>query len=505
MNAHKNWWLAAALCCLALRPALAQRPDRDAAADPLAPTTQEEPRERSSDKSPALPPRAEDHIVTTSHRAVIGGQEIRYTATAGTMILRDEDGKPRGVDLLHRLHAGRRQGPRASGRSPTPSTAAPARPRSGCTWAPSDRGGWCWTTRGCAPPPPYRLVDNDESLLDVTDLVFIDPVTTGYSRADPGQGRQEVPRRQRGRRCRSASSSGSTPPASAAGRAPSSWPARATAPPAPPGSPTTSRSSTGIYLNGIVLLSSILNFQTARFDVGNDLPYPLFLPTYTATAWYHKRLPADLQAASLEKAVDGGPSSSPLGEYTLALMQGNSLTPGAVERRRRQGRPLHRPLGGLRRADQPAAGDPGLRQGAAARPAADGGPPRQPLQGAWTATPPARRTEFDPSYAAIHGPYTAVLNDYVRRDLGFKSDLPYEILTGRVRPWNYGAGNQYLERGRGPAPGDEPEPGPQGLRGQRLLRPGDALLRGRVHLRAHRLRAPTTPGGSRCTTTRPGT
>ena len=52
----------------------------------------------------------------------------------------------------------------------------------------------------------------------------------------------------------------------------------------------------GIAFNGILLVSSILNFQTARFTRGNDLPYPLFLPTYAATAWYHKKLPADLQA-----------------------------------------------------------------------------------------------------------------------------------------------------------------------------------------------------------------
>ena len=56
----------------------------------------------------------------------------------------------------------------------------------------------------------------------------------------------------------------------------------------------------GMYLNGVILISSILDFQTARFNVGNDLPYPLFLPTYTATAWYHKRLPQDLQAGGLQ-------------------------------------------------------------------------------------------------------------------------------------------------------------------------------------------------------------
>ncbi len=56
-------------------------------------------------------------------------------------------------------------------------------------------------------------------------------------------------------------------------------------------------------LNGIMLLSTVLNFQTISYDQGNDLPYILFLPTYTATAWYHKKLPPDLMA-SQRKAID---------------------------------------------------------------------------------------------------------------------------------------------------------------------------------------------------------
>ena len=60
----------------------------------------------------------------------------------------------------------------------------------------------------------------------------------------------------------------------------------------------------GVAFNGILLVSSILNFQTARFTKGNDLPYSLFLPTYTATAWYHKKLPADLQADPVKAVLE---------------------------------------------------------------------------------------------------------------------------------------------------------------------------------------------------------
>src|SRR6185503_637238 len=80
----------------------------------------------------------------------------------------------------------------------------------------------------------------------------------------------------------------------------------------------------GMYLNGIMLVSSILNFQTARFDEGNDLPYLLFLPTYTATAWYHRRLAPELQTdlrATL-KEVEAFAAN----EYALALMKGQALT-----------------------------------------------------------------------------------------------------------------------------------------------------------------------------------
>jgi carboxypeptidase C (cathepsin A) len=189
-----------------------------------------------------------------------------------------------------------------------------------------------------------------------------------------------------------------------------------------------------MYLNGIMLVSSILNFQTARFTPGNDLPYILFLPTYTATAWYHKRLEGELQQdlrATLDEVEEFA-----LGEYTLALMKGDSLSEDEYnrivvklsrytglsqayvkqtnlrinimrfskelqrDRRRTTGRIDSRFIG----IDRDAAGE------------------------TW---------EYDPSMAAIIGPYTAVFNDYARTELGFESDLPYEILSGRVHPWGY--------------------------------------------------------------------
>ena len=81
----------------------------------------------------------------------------------------------------------------------------------------------------------------------------------------------------------------------------------------------------GMYLNGLMLVSSVLDFQTLDFFPENDLPYIVFLPTFTATAWYHKKLPTKLQRKSLRKVLDEVEAFA-LGEYATALMKGSSLS-----------------------------------------------------------------------------------------------------------------------------------------------------------------------------------
>jgi carboxypeptidase C (cathepsin A) len=197
-----------------------------------------------------------------------------------------------------------------------------------------------------------------------------------------------------------------------------------------------------MYLNGIVLISAILNFQTARFDRGNDLPYVLFLPTYAATAWYHGRLAADLQA-DLERTL-AEVEAFAAGEYTLALMRGDALPAADVERIAAK---LARYTGlsadyvkrtnlriGIQRFCKELRRDEDRTVGR--------------LDSRFTGTDydaAGDRPDFDPSMAAIQGPFTATLNHYVRAELGFQSDLPYEILTGRVHPWSYAeAENRYV-------------------------------------------------------------
>ena len=297
---------------------------------------------------------------------------------------------------------------------------------------------------GNLPQPPFRLVDNEYTLLEQTDLVFIDPVSTGYSRAVPGEkptefhdfkkdiesvgefirmfstraGRWSSPKFLIGE------SYGTTRAAGLAGYL---------------------QEKVGMYLNGIMLVSSILNFQTARFNAGNDLPYILFLPTYTATAHYHGRLPEKLQSRPLREVL-AEVETFALGDYTLALMQGAALPP--EERADIVSRLSH--YTGLdadyiERADlrleifrftKQLLREQGLTVGR--------------LDSRFTGVDrdsAGEHFEFDPSYAVIQGPYTATFNDYVRRELGFESDLPYQILNERVFPdWSYKPfQNQYVD------------------------------------------------------------
>ena len=175
---------------------------------------------------------------------------------------------------------------------------------------------------GLMPPPPYELVDNEQTWLTETDMVFIDPVGTGYSRAvKPELASKffgvngdiesvgEFIRLYTTRFHRWGSpkfligeSYGTTRAAGLSGHL---------------------QERHGLYLNGIMLVSVVLNFQTLHFSTGNDLPYILFLPSYTATAWYHGRLDGQLQqdvSATLAEA-----EAFALGEYTLALMKGAAL------------------------------------------------------------------------------------------------------------------------------------------------------------------------------------
>ena len=291
------------------------------------------------------------------------------------------------------------------------------------------------------PPTPGVLENNRYTLLPWTDLVFIDPVSTGFSRAaEPSDAgafhavNEDVASVADFIRIYTTRSGRWSSPKFLAGESYGTTRAAALA--------DHLQSRHGMYLSGIALISMVLDFQTLAFNPGNDLPYTLFLPTYAATAWYHGRIgsgdPAELPAI-LEQA-----ESFALGEYSRALLLGDRL--GDTERRAVAERlaaltgveadyiersnlrlRIDRFVKELRRDERTIVGR---------------------LDSRYIGHDPDAAGEsfgYDPSYAAIQGPYTAALNHYVRHDLGFESDLPYEILTDRVRPWTYDESeNRYL-------------------------------------------------------------
>jgi len=383
---------------------------------------------------PAAPPaKVEEKVSKTQHTLTISGQTIAYTATAGTVVLKKEDGTPT-ASLFYVAYV--KDGATDPARRPL-TFAFNGGPGSSSVWLHMGTLGpkrAMMDAEGNPTPPPYKYVDNEYSVLDLTDLVFIDPVSTGFSRAVPESEARNF--------------HGFTGDIQSVGEFIRLWTtrnARWTSPKFLMGeSYGTTRaaalsgylqSTLGMNLNGIVLLSSILNFATARFEPGNDLPYPLFLPTYTAAAWYHKKLGKELQAGGLKKAVDEAQRFAS-NEYTLALMKGDSiataerqqvvqklarltgLSPVYIEESNLRV-PIQRFTKELLRDERRTLGRYDSRMEGIDLDAAG-------------ATP-----DYDPSYATVQGPYTAVWNQYVRTDLKFESDLPYEILTGRVQPWSY--------------------------------------------------------------------
>ncbi|MCC6190037.1 MAG: peptidase S10 [Anaerolineales bacterium] len=414
------------------------------------------PASSNGDQSETAPaaerrPEPKDVLAITQHSATISGQAIRYTVTAGTLVLKEEtekkgekDGEAEGEKPKATIFFIAYTRDDVEDKSRRPLTFSfNGGPGSSSVWLHLGLLGprRVWMDEiGNLPPPPFRLVDNEFSLLDQTDLVFIDPVSTGFSRPVPGEKAREyhgfkkdiesvgdfirlyASRYQRwtSPKFLIGESYGTTRAAGLSGYL---------------------QERHGMYLNGIMLVSVILSFQTARFDAGNDLPYLLFLPSYTATAWYHQRLPAELQT-DLRKAVRQSEAFA-LGDYAQALLKGDKLRGRERARVARQLARLtglsldyvertdlriniHRFVKELLRGQGRTVGRLDSRFTGIDRDAA------------------GEFHEYDPSLTNVLGPYTAVFNDYVRGELKFESDLPYEVLNEKVWPWRADHDNQYI-------------------------------------------------------------
>src|ERR1700704_558622 len=267
-------------------------------------------------------PPSEEPPIVTHHEIRAGGKTLRYTATVGLMPIKNREGEieARMFFMAYTLD-------NAPNKAQRPMTFTfNGGPGSASVWLHLGAVGpkrVKMNADGTMPAPPYELVDNEYTWLAQTDLVFIDPVGTGYSRAaKPELGQKFF------------SLSGDIESVGEFIRLYLSRFERWTSPLFLAGeSYGTTRASAlsgylidrGIAFNGIVLISTIMNFETINFAPGNDLPYLLFLPSYASTAWYHKKLPADLQSQPVSQVVAQAEQWA-ANEYTLALEKGDRLT-----------------------------------------------------------------------------------------------------------------------------------------------------------------------------------
>jgi carboxypeptidase C (cathepsin A) len=386
-------------------------------------------------------PEPKDQLSVTRHRARIDGKQVAYTVTCGTMVIREESEKE-----------GKHEGEKARASVffiayTLDDVKDPARraltfsfnggPGSSSVWL---HLGVLGPRRvelddeGFAPHVPGRLTNNEFSLLDASDIVFIDPVGTGLSRMVEGEKVKEYHEYQRDLESVGGFIRLYT---SRYGR----WPS----PKYLIGESYGTTRASGLafhlierhamYLNGVMLVSCALDFQLLRFEHCNDLPPTLFLPTYAATAWYHKRLDRDLQRKPLAKVVAEAEAFA-AGEYAHALFRGarlpqkerkavaakvaryTGLAAEYVERTdlrveifrfckellRDQGRTVGRLDTRYTGVDRDSAGE---------------------------------KFEFDPAMAEIRGAYSAAMNGYLRNDLKFDADLPYEVSRPLWMDWGW--------------------------------------------------------------------
>ncbi len=389
-----------------------------------ASTPQKEPKK--------VPLRLDEPPIVTEHTIEVDGKPLAYTVTTGTLPLLDAFGEPQ-ASVFYMAY--------------TIPPKDPAKPRP-LTFSFNGGPGSCsvWLHLGALgprrvklledggmPAPPFELVDNPETWLDHTDLVFIDPVGTGYSRAATEELNEKYWGIQgdidsigefirlyltRNERWNAplflvGESYGTTRAAGLSGHL----------------------IDRGIAFNGILLVSSILQFQTLRFTPSNDLPYVLYLPTYTATAWYHGKLEKALQKDLRKTLKEAEAWAEEV--YAPALLRGDRLSD---TERQTIARDLARYTGLsetytlqanlrieimrfckelLREENQTVGRFDSRYKGI-------GGDTLK------------ERPDFDPSGSATRPAYTAMINHYMRTELGYQTDEPYHVF-GPIKNWDWGS------------------------------------------------------------------
>jgi carboxypeptidase C (cathepsin A) len=436
-----RWVRASVVCWMLLMAAVSLMAQQKESAETEKASDRGAQAVEKSGKLPAESEKAgapkEEPPVVTHHEIHVGGRVLHYTATTGYMPIHNEEGTEVEANIFFVAY--------------TLDGSVPKRPLMfSFNGGPGSASIWLhlgaigprrvkMLPDGGMPQPPFELVDNQETWLDQTDLVFIDPVGTGYSRAT----KKELAKKffgvkgdissvaefirlylSRYQRWNSplflvGESYGTTRAAGLSGYL----------------------IDHGIALNGVVLVSSVLNFQTLEFTRGNDLPYVLYLPSYTSTAWYHKKLPPDLQQRDLASVLNEAKQFA-AGTYASALEKGDSLS---VQERQSLIDQVAR-FTGIDRAvvDQ---NDMRLKQWVFCRELLRDqrlmvGRLDSRFTGDELSQVRGEGNFYDPSMSVIRPPFTATFNNYVRGDLGYKTDLEYYVLGGGVTDWDWGSAGE---------------------------------------------------------------
>jgi carboxypeptidase C (cathepsin A) len=359
--------------------------------------------------------------VVTHHQATVDGKLLKYTATTGRLPIKRGDGKI----LAEMFFVAYSLDGQEAGKRPL-TFAFNGGPGSATIWLHMGALGpkrVVMKPEGFLPPAPYHVEDNPYTLLDKSDLVFVDAMGTGFSRASNLEQSKKYWNVKgdieafsefirlyltRYERWNSplflfGESYGTTRAAGIAGYL----------------------ADRGISFNGITLLSIALSFQTLDHTKVNDLPYPLLVPSFTMIAGYHHKLAPDL-SADLTKARQESEQWAAT-EYTQALDKGDALTP---DERKKVAEQMARYTGlspqviddaNLRidvvKFTHNLLLDQKLRVGR--------------LDGRFTGPDPQGLLDtpfYDPTEASIVPPYAAVFNNYVRTELGYKTDMPYYVI-----------------------------------------------------------------------------
>lgn len=374
--------------------------------------------------------------VIKNGKITIAGKIVEYTATTGKMLLHDDDGKAT-ASIFYTSYT--RSGIANTSTRPV-MFAFNGGPGSSSVWL---HIGLLGPRRidfpgdGTVPvEPPVRLVDNNQSVLDVCDLVFIDPVSTGYSRVEKDT--------------KAADFHGLDADIESVGDFIRRWITENNRWNSPKyicgesyggiraaGLADHLQSRFGMNLNGVILLSSLLDYRTLLPAQGSQLSHQIFLPAFATTALFHGKIQGDRDAI-IEESREFA-----FGEYAVALLKGNeigdeekqvvaeklaSLTGISAEIWSRHQLVMD-PFefrAELLREEKKVLG-------------------RFDSRVAWDATSPnSQSAEYDPSYSLAIGAFSTAMLAYLGDELGWKEDQPYEILTSKVNPWSYGSDNKIV-------------------------------------------------------------